>query len=179
MKALNDAGKTWTVKTDDFFPYGSDPHAFWTGYFTSRPSSKYMIRHSSNLLQTCKQAATFLALNGGTNAGEYWILKEEVAVNQHHDAATGTEKQHVANDYARRLDIGVVECHKTIASHYEYVEKGTKTDPLLINFRKGKLYRKEPQRCRKWNFANCSTCRSVRQLKTTASLSSTFTTHWQ
>ena len=37
LKALNDAPvKSWPVKTDDFFPYASDPHAYWTGYFTSR-----------------------------------------------------------------------------------------------------------------------------------------------
>ena len=36
LKSLNEAGQTWTSKTDDFFPYASDPHAFWTGYFTSR-----------------------------------------------------------------------------------------------------------------------------------------------
>ena len=35
-KSLNEAGKTWTSKSDDFFPYASDPHAYWTGYFTSR-----------------------------------------------------------------------------------------------------------------------------------------------
>jgi len=24
------------LRSDDFFPYASDPHAYWTGYFTSR-----------------------------------------------------------------------------------------------------------------------------------------------
>ena len=38
LKSLNDAGKTWPIKSDDFFPYASDPHAYWTGYFTSRYS---------------------------------------------------------------------------------------------------------------------------------------------
>ena len=38
LKSLNDASKTWPIKSDDFFPYASDPHAYWTGYFTSRYS---------------------------------------------------------------------------------------------------------------------------------------------
>lgn len=40
LKALNEAGISWPSKTDDFFPYASDPHAYWTGYFTSRPALK-------------------------------------------------------------------------------------------------------------------------------------------
>lgn len=33
-----------------------------------------------------------------------------MAVAQHHDAVSGTEKQHVANDYARRLATGWAHC---------------------------------------------------------------------
>lgn len=33
-----------------------------------------------------------------------------MGVAQHHDAVSGTEKQHVANDYARRLATGWAHC---------------------------------------------------------------------
>jgi len=33
-----------------------------------------------------------------------------MAVAQHHDAVSGTERQHVANDYARRLAGGWRRC---------------------------------------------------------------------
>lgn len=37
-----------------------------------------------------------------------------MAVAQHHDAVSGTEKQHVANDYARRLAKGWQHCQVSV-----------------------------------------------------------------
>ena len=51
VKALNEAGRIWPTKTDDFFPYSSDPHAYWTGFFTSRAAFKGTLRKSSTFLQ--------------------------------------------------------------------------------------------------------------------------------
>ena len=36
-------------------------------------------------------------------------LADALAIAQHHDAVSGTEQQHVANDYAKRLSIGYKE----------------------------------------------------------------------
>ena len=78
MKALKDAapGVDWPLKTDDFFPYASAPHEYWTGYFTSRPSLKLMIRKASGLLQSCKQMG-IAHYNSGIE-----VMKRAVAVNQ-------------------------------------------------------------------------------------------------
>lgn len=51
LKALHDANTTWPTKSDDFFPYASDPHAFWTGYFSSRPTLKRFERVGNHFLQ--------------------------------------------------------------------------------------------------------------------------------
>ena len=37
-------------------------------------------------------------------------LRRAMGVAQHHDAVSGTSKQHVADDYAKRLAIGAAEC---------------------------------------------------------------------
>ena len=52
---------SWPAKTDDFFPHKSQKFGkldgYWTGYFTSRPALKYMVRQGSNLLQvSCNDA---------------------------------------------------------------------------------------------------------------------------
>lgn len=43
-------------------------------------------------------------------------LADALAIAQHHDAVTGTEKQHVANDYAKRLSIGYEESEDVVAA---------------------------------------------------------------
>ena len=59
LDAVHQAGETWSVKTDDFFPYANDPWSFWTGYFTSRPAFKGYVRTCNNHLQACKQLEAF------------------------------------------------------------------------------------------------------------------------
>ena len=31
LDAVNQAGLSWSVKEDDFFPYANHPYAYWTG----------------------------------------------------------------------------------------------------------------------------------------------------
>ena len=63
------------------------------------------------------ESALYLA--GEEVPGDVGLLKEALGITQHHDAVSGTEKQHVAEDYARIISEGLAECHKTIASHYQ------------------------------------------------------------
>lgn len=55
VKAVHDEaekkGLKWKTKSDDYFPYASDPHSYWTGYFTSRPTIKRFERIGNNFLQ--------------------------------------------------------------------------------------------------------------------------------
>ena len=111
LKSLHDTKQDgWPEKKDDFLPYASDPHAYWSGYFTSRPTLKGMIRDANSNLQACKQVH---ALYGGKDGDPRLDLaKRAVSVNQHHDAVTGTAKQHVTDDYALRLHNGIEACNQ-------------------------------------------------------------------
>ncbi|XP_049516029.1 lysosomal alpha-mannosidase-like isoform X2 [Dermacentor silvarum] len=106
LKALHESKAGWTTKTDDFFPYASDPHAFWTGYFTSRPAFKFLDRYANNQLQAAKQLGVLAGPREVTEASLN-VLREALAVGQHHDAITGTAKQAVANDYVKHIARGL------------------------------------------------------------------------
>uniref|UniRef100_A0A182K5Y1 Alpha-mannosidase n=1 Tax=Anopheles christyi TaxID=43041 RepID=A0A182K5Y1_9DIPT len=110
LKALHDVGITWPTKSDDFFPYSSDPHSFWTGYYTSRPTSKRFERVGNHFLQVCKQLTALAPTRESHMEPHLNMLREAMGVMQHHDAITGTEKQHVANDYARMLNRAMRAC---------------------------------------------------------------------
>lgn len=57
----------------------------------------------------CKQLYALADL-GPEDRIDLNALREAMGVMQHHDAITGTEKQHVASDYARHLQKGIDEC---------------------------------------------------------------------
>ncbi|XP_067877358.1 lysosomal alpha-mannosidase [Heterodontus francisci] len=116
---LNKANLTWSVKSDDFFPYADGPHQFWTGYFTSRPALKRYERLSNNFLQVCNQLEVLAASDsrsGPYGVGDSSVLKKAMGVAQHHDAVSGTEKQHVADDYAKKLAKGWDRCEVLVSN---------------------------------------------------------------
>lgn len=114
--AVNKANLTYTWKLDDFFPYASADHSYWTGYFVSRASLKGYVRELNNRLQGVQQLAVLSGLEN-EQAVEYRIdtLRRAMGVAQHHDAVSGTEKQHVAYDYAKRLSVGANDALEVIS----------------------------------------------------------------
>ncbi|KAL6960359.1 alpha-mannosidase [Sarracenia purpurea var. burkii] len=104
----------WPVKTGDFFPYADRENAYWTGYFTSRPALKGYVRMMSGYHLAARQLEFFKGRNSsGSNTDS---LADALAIAQHHDAVSGTERQHVAADYAKRLSMGYAEAEKVVAS---------------------------------------------------------------
>ena len=107
LYSLNQVKTSWSVKTDDFFPYSTRGHTFWTGYFSSRPALKFQVKQSSNMLQAVRQITALRELVDKKSLEGIQILERAMGVLQHHDAVSGTERQHVTNDYSKRLAIGV------------------------------------------------------------------------
>ncbi|BFG27202.1 hypothetical protein CerSpe_134770 [Prunus speciosa] len=119
--AKNAAHEQWPLKTDDFFPYADHPNAYWTGYFTSRPALKGYVRTMSSYYQAARQLEFF---RGRSDSGATTdALADALAIAQHHDAVSGTERQHVAADYAMRLSIGYLQAEKLVASSLAYLSE--------------------------------------------------------
>lgn len=106
------SNETWPLKLDDYFPYASSANGYWTGYFTSRPALKGYVRKLSAYLQVARQLEFIV---GRAELGPSSdSLEEALAVLQHHDGVSGTEQQHVANDYTKRLFMSSVEAEDLI-----------------------------------------------------------------
>ncbi|XP_056631268.1 lysosomal alpha-mannosidase-like [Diorhabda sublineata] len=105
MKAVHDTNPSLQLKTDDFFPYSDYPHAFWGGYFTSRPNIKRFERAGHNILQATKQLYAFN--KDRIDDRQIYDLKYAMGILQHHDAITGTERQTVTDDYVRILTAAI------------------------------------------------------------------------
>jgi len=108
-RAKYDENILWEVKSDDFMPYSDCKHCFWTGYFTSRASLKRLERAGSSFLHAARQIE---AMDDDTDKlmsnteSDIFDLDDAMGVIQHHDGVTGTSKQHVAYDYAKRVTRG-------------------------------------------------------------------------
>lgn len=112
MREIIDGHIPITMKHEDFLPYADGPHMYWTGFYASRPSFKRLVRRSSALftaLRQIKSLSTIMMRSGGDNVApdglfadlDLTLLREAMAQSQHHDAVTGTAKQHVSFDYTK------------------------------------------------------------------------------
>ncbi|CAN8020125.1 unnamed protein product, partial [Ixodes persulcatus] len=114
LKALHESSRRWPEYDDDFFPYADSEHAYWTGYYSSRPNFKFFARKANGFLQACKQ----LKVIGNVIDGDTETLSRAVGVMQHHDAISGTEKQHVVEDYAHMTYLGIRQCEAVVSRAY-------------------------------------------------------------
>lgn len=103
---------SWPLKTDDFFPYADGDHKFWTGYFTSRPNLKRAVRESSAFFQIAKQLVALGLPQEGFERLQ--TFAEAMGLLQHHDAVSGTAKQHTTFDYSKRLHAGRVKAETPV-----------------------------------------------------------------
>jgi alpha-mannosidase len=131
----------WSTKTDDFFPYSDCPHCFWAGYYTSRSAFKRFERASSAFLMAARQIEAFPEPDAATMDCDYdcdcdqplFALEDASGIVQHHDAVSGTAKQHVANDYSKRLQAGMDQAAAFVVSKLRRLLVGNSNSTALSN----------------------------------------------
>ncbi|XP_055640599.1 lysosomal alpha-mannosidase-like isoform X1 [Toxorhynchites rutilus septentrionalis] len=157
LKALHEADITWPTKSDDFFPYASDNHSYWTGYFTSRPTVKRFERVGNHFLQVCKQLSALAPVKENHFNPHLNLLRDAMGVMQHHDAITGTQKQHVANDYDRMLHRAIKACGaNTLVVLNQIVDPGqTKAHPRKLAHGIKRDFTFEFDTCHLLNISKC------------------------
>ena len=117
----------WEVRSDDIFPLGDNAHAYWSGYFTSRPSLKRQVRFATNFLNAARQMEVITGITAKEVAhpttrpsppvGSSWTdsMEGAIGVATHHDGMSGTERQDVSNDYSQRISEGHFEVEAGVA----------------------------------------------------------------
>ncbi|KAM0909303.1 hypothetical protein ACQ4PT_014880 [Festuca glaucescens] len=123
--AKHSSNESWPLKHDDYFPYADSKNAYWTGYFTSRPTFKRYVRTLSGYYLAARQIE-FLV--GGLFTSS---LEDAMGIAQHHDAVSGTAKQHTTDDYSKRLALGASQVEKSLNTALDCLtsSKGTCRSP--------------------------------------------------
>lgn len=90
-------------------------------------------------------------------------LRETMGVMQHHDAVTGTEKQHVADDYARLLHEAITACEVNVGETLNQLTVAR--DNLLDD--KAPAYEFEFESCLELNISACDASENSKKLMVT------------
>ena len=103
------------VLTPPSLSLNQSAHCYWAGYFSSRPTLKYLERTSSSFLQSLRQTMLKSPVSSSQKEQVELELTAAVGLVNHHDAITGTSKQHVADDYTKILSKALTNAEAVLA----------------------------------------------------------------
>ncbi|XP_076046169.1 alpha-mannosidase 2-like isoform X2 [Oratosquilla oratoria] len=116
----------------DFFTYADRDDHYWSGYYTSRPFYKNLDRVLEGYLRGAEilyslMLATQSSLEAQQPQLTNQLMKQLVEARrnlglfQHHDGITGTSKDHVVIDYAKKLLVSIQQCQNVMQQSANYL----------------------------------------------------------
>eukprot|EP00026_Physarum_polycephalum_P000654 Phypoly_transcript_00655.p1 GENE.Phypoly_transcript_00655~~Phypoly_transcript_00655.p1 ORF type:complete len:1185 (+),score=166.62 Phypoly_transcript_00655:676-4230(+) len=137
--ALHESSANFPTPTDktDFFPYNDANNSYWTGYYTTAPVLKGLIRQSEAVLRASEllYSTTLISeqkIYDETTRSHIDQLTRAISVNLHHDAITGTANEQVVHNYNNLLNNAVPPNADFIASTLSSISTGWKDNSSLV-----------------------------------------------
>lgn len=93
------------LRKDDSFPYAQKQNKYWSGFYTTRPQLKKLLRTTSSRFHSslAQSSPQVLKANNLEYANyvveQQQLIMEKLGTLQHHDSITGTGVKAVAEDY--------------------------------------------------------------------------------
>eukprot|EP01135_Chromosphaera_perkinsii_P003063 Nk52_evm10s234 gene=Nk52_evmTU10s234 len=113
---LEEAGTQLETKIGDFFPY--EDGGLWTGFYSSRSSFKHQVRAASAFFRASALLISQYQLSqhrlSPYGKEEITRLGDTLGIMQHHDAVTGTAREHVVLDYKTRLNGAIADVESQV-----------------------------------------------------------------
>ncbi|KAH3787162.1 hypothetical protein DPMN_165282 [Dreissena polymorpha] len=122
-------GLNYPVVTGDFYSY-TENQEYWTEYFTTRQFDKRLGRE---VLESLRSAEIFtaIAISGQVDGNvrqqimrNLVLARKNLGIFQHHDAITGTSKEHVAHNYELLLTSAFTSTQRLLASAVQLLLSG-------------------------------------------------------
>ncbi|CAF0757101.1 unnamed protein product [Adineta ricciae] len=122
--ALSKEKRSWPPREGDFLSYAHRAHAFWTGFYTTRPGIKFYERSLGALYQSLRQLSIYA---DHVNFNELFQLAEVMGLLQHHDTITGTSPMINIADALQRMHQAEMLGRKMTLSLYQHILTPTAT----------------------------------------------------
>lgn len=128
-KSIAKSGEPDSSLSGDFFTYTDRDDEYWSGYFTSRPFDKRMIRYLLEVLKTAEMLTTFSVYRAQQQGYNFKNVQKVLrdlqearrthGLVQHHDAITGTSAHPTVVDFENRITAAITLLQGVISRDIE------------------------------------------------------------
>ena len=144
-ESIKEFGTSEKSVSGDFFTYTDRDDEYWSGYYTSRPFDKRMIRYMHEILRTAEIFLTYAQVKAQQNNYKFKNLDRVLSdlqaarrthgLVQHHDAITGTSAANTVKDFENRISSAIETLKRVLTASVESIllKDEVKSSPELLS----------------------------------------------